>query len=168
MTAALKEARRAKFWALEPGDVIPWTSARNNYATKLFRIDGVADKANLDVVADLTEVDPTDYDPAIAYQAPVFSSLGPIRPPAQEFTGWAVEQYTFTDADGTDRRPDILVKADGDLDDVEFVRVQVCVGHRLLGDGAHYEARARVRRRGLSEKQEVLFLCRHGLRPVDV
>jgi len=67
MKAALNEARRArrhtimlppKFWPLEPGDVIEWTSERNGYEAKLFRIDGMIDHGNADVTLDITEVDP--------------------------------------------------------------------------------------------------------------
>src|SRR5690606_40903039 len=51
-------------WAqvLEPGDIIKVTSDRNGYDEKWFRIDGMAYKANLDVMLQLTEVDPSDYD----------------------------------------------------------------------------------------------------------
>ncbi|WP_200953620.1 phage tail protein, partial [Rhizobium sp. Root483D2] len=56
MTSALAEARRERRhtitlppWAclLEPGDVVEWNSERESYATKKFRVEGVADKANL-------------------------------------------------------------------------------------------------------------------------
>jgi len=47
---------------LEPGDVVAWDSPRNGYEGKLFRVDGLVYKANLDVIVDITEVDPSDYD----------------------------------------------------------------------------------------------------------
>jgi hypothetical protein len=49
------------FFALEPQDVIAWTSTRNGYSAKLFRIDTIAKSANLSCVLGITELDPTDY-----------------------------------------------------------------------------------------------------------
>src|SRR5690606_34170432 len=63
MQSALREAQRARrhtitmgpeFWVLEPGDYVTWTSARNGYVTKLFRVDGIADQPDLNVLLDLT------------------------------------------------------------------------------------------------------------------
>ncbi len=136
MAAALAEARRARrltyvlppsAQVLEPGDVVRYTSARNGFSAKLFRVDGVTDRANLDVVVDITEVDPTDYDPPGTYRTPVFSPLGPVRPGPQIMGGWSV---VASSADG--RRPAILVSCDDDLDDISRVWVQV----RLASSGA--------------------------------
>lgn len=112
---------------LEPGDVVAWTSARNSYSDKKFLVVEVADQPNLLVLVTLKEIDPSDYSwDALVDEKPYsIGFIGPIRPPVQEFAGWAVEPYTFVDASGNPRRPGILVKADGDLDDVEFVRIQV-------------------------------------------
>ncbi|MDQ0456052.1 phage tail protein [Rhizobium paknamense] len=134
--SALEEARRARrhtfymppgFWMLEPGDVISWTSSRNGYATKRFRVDGVLDQPNLDVVLDLTEVDPTDYswDSATQYQPPTSGSLVTVRPATQSATGWAVEAGSVTDADSNARKPAIVVSCTAGLDDVARVWVQV-------------------------------------------
>jgi len=136
MAAALAEARRARrltyvlppsAQVLEPGDVVRYTSARNGFSAKLFRVDGVTDRSNLDVVVDITEVDPTDYDPPGTYRTPVFSPLGPVRPGPQIMGGWSAEPSS---ADG--RRPAILISCDDDLDDVSRVWVQV----RLASSGA--------------------------------
>lgn len=112
---------------LEPGDVVAWTSARNSYSDKKFLVMEVADQPNLLVLVTLMEIDPSDYswDPLTDEKPYSVGVIGPVRAPSQNFAGWAVEPYTFVDASGNPRRPGILVKADGDLDDVEFVRVQV-------------------------------------------
>ncbi|UGX98225.1 phage tail protein [Bradyrhizobium barranii subsp. barranii] len=69
--SAIEEAQRARthtlslppaFWIVEPGDVGEWTSQRNGYDAKQFRVDAMVDRANLDVILSLTEVDPSDYD----------------------------------------------------------------------------------------------------------
>jgi Putative phage tail protein len=136
MQSALKEARRARrhtiymppaFWVLEPGDVVSWVSTRNGYDAKLFRVDGVLDEPNLDVVLDLTEVDPTDYDwnQATDYRVPVTGSIGTERPPAQPMYGWQAVPATIYDAEGRARRPSIQVSCDAGQDDVKNVWVQV-------------------------------------------
>lgn len=133
---AVEDARRFKqhqFYLapdaqiLEPGDVVAWTSTRNSYSNKKFLVIEVADQPNMLVLVTLKEIDPSDFswNPETDEHEYSVGPVGPIRPPVQAFAGWAVEQYTFTDAAGVARRPGILVKADGDLDDVEFVRVQV-------------------------------------------
>lgn len=136
MASALAEARRARrqtvvlppfAQVLEPGDVIRNTSPRNGFSAKLFRIDGVTDRANLDVMIDITEVDPTDYDPPGSYKVPVFSPLGPVRPGPQVMGGWSVVPSNI---DG--KKPAILVSCDADIDDVARVWVQV----RLKASGA--------------------------------
>ncbi|WP_321384039.1 phage tail protein [Rhizobium sp.] len=136
MQSALKEARRARrhtismppaFWMLEPGDVVAWASARNGYDAKLFRVDGVLDQPNLDVVLDLTEVDPTDYDwnQSTDYRVPVSGSIATERPPAQPMYGWQAVPATIYDDAGRARRPSIKVSCDAGQDDVQAVWVQV-------------------------------------------
>ncbi len=136
MLSALNEARRARrhtfvlppqAWVLEPGDIVSFTSNRNGYAAKLFRVDGIADHANLDVTLDLTEVDPSDYDwdQDHDYKPPVFAPLGQVIPPPQLMTGWQVQPAVLYDSAGRPRRPSIEVLYDGDEIDVRAVRVQV-------------------------------------------
>jgi hypothetical protein len=135
MKSALAEARRARrltfvlpppAWIIEPGDVVTFTSDRNGFAAKLFRVDGVADHANLDVTLDLTEVDPADYDwdQEHDYTPPVFAPIGPVRPPAQPMYGWQVEPAILYDAAGVPWRPSIKVSADATQTDVRNVWVQ--------------------------------------------
>ena len=139
MQEALQEGQRArrhthtlppKFWPLEPGDVVAWTSARNGYAAKLFRVDGVVDQPNLDVLVDLTEVDPGDYDwdTTENYVAPVIGPTAVVRPPAQAIVDFDAEGYVIRDDSALPRRPGILlsweVPEDG-LDDVTGVMFEV-------------------------------------------
>lgn len=133
--SALQEARRARrhdltlppaFWIHEPGDVGEWTSARNGYEEKLFRIDGVTDKANLDVAMSFTEVDPSDYDwDTDTDFTPV--GTGPTiipRPAPQGVIDWFAEGYTLMVA-GQPRRPAIRIAWDGDMMGVVGVQYEV-------------------------------------------
>ncbi|WP_418137234.1 phage tail protein [Agrobacterium sp. El2ro-1b] len=140
MKSALEEARRfrrhtivlpPKFWAYAtPGTVFSWTSERNGYIAKLMRLDGVADRANLDVMIDITEVDPTDYDWSsdTEFKPPVDGQLGVIRPTPQPIVDWFAEPATIKDAAGDDRRPAIRLtwdNSDGRLDDVIGIEYEV-------------------------------------------
>lgn len=119
------------FWAYAvPGEICSWTSERNGYISKLFRIDGVIDRANLDVVIDITEVDPDDYDwdSGSEFHPPVDGALGPIRPAPQPIIDWSATAATITDNTGADRRPAILLEWDntaGRLDDVIGIEFEV-------------------------------------------
>jgi len=159
MLESLQEAQRARrhtivvgpeFWPAEPGDFLTWTSTRNGYSAKLFRIDGVADKANLDVMLDMTEVDPSDYDYNYStdYVPPIIGPNDPVRPAPQPIVGFAVSAVEIVgDVAGT-KRPGILVEwsvdAVEDLDDVEAIAYEV----RLASDDS-------VVLRGRSDEQEV-------------
>jgi hypothetical protein len=140
MKSALEEARRfrrhtivlpPKFWAYAtPGTVFSWTSERNGYIAKLMRIDGVADRANLDVMIDITEVDPADYDWSsdTDFKPPVDGQLGVIRPTPQPIVDWFAEPATVKDSSGEDRRPAIRLtwdNSDGRLDDVIGIEYEV-------------------------------------------
>ncbi|TRA90907.1 phage tail protein [Rhizobium rhizogenes] len=140
MRSALEEARRfrrhtivlpPKFWAYAtPGTVFSWTSERNGYIAKLMRLDGVADRANLDVMVDITEVDPADYDWSTDtdFKPPVDGQLGVIRPSPQAIVDWFAEPATIKDAAGDDRRPAIRLtwdNSDGRLDDVIGIEYEV-------------------------------------------
>lgn len=140
MRSALEEARRfrrhtivlpPKFWAYAtPGTVFSWTSERNGYIAKLMRLDGVADRANLDVMVDITEVDPADYDwnTNADFKPPVDGQLGVIRPTPQPIVDWFAEPATVKDSAGDDRRPAIRLtwdNSDGRLDDVIGIEYEV-------------------------------------------
>lgn len=140
MKSALLEGQRARrhtlvlppaYWPYAvPGAILSWTSERNGYVNKLFRVDGAVDRANLDVMIDITEVDPADYDwdPDTDYRPPVDGTIGVIRPPPQPLIGWQVFPATIGQAGK--ELPSIRVAYPGQLDDVRAVRVQA----RLAGE----------------------------------
>lgn len=109
---------------LEPGDVVAWTSARNSYTNKKFLVVEAADQPNLLVLVTLKEIDPSDFswDSLTDEHAYSVGFVGPIRPPVQQMTGWGAAPYTI-EQNGK-QTPAILVTFDGDLDDVQSVRVQ--------------------------------------------
>lgn len=140
MKSALQEAQRARrhtlvlppqYFGVEPGDILSWSSERNGYIAKLFRVDGVVDKANLDVIIDITEVDPSDYDwdDETDYRVPVDGPVGPLRPPPQQIIVWTVEPDVLRDNAGASRRPAIKFNWDSDVRDVKAVALEV----RLAG-----------------------------------
>lgn len=137
MKSALLEAQRARrhtysmppeFWLLEPGDIVGWDSARNGYIDKLFRVDGVVDKANADVILDLTEVDPSDYD---WDHDSDFRPVPPVpivfvRPAPQAVLDWYAEGQIVYDANGFARRPAILLEWNGSVtSDIAAVQFEV-------------------------------------------
>lgn len=138
MSSALEEARKARrhtltlppsFWALEPNDIVTFTSTRNGYTAKLFRVLAVGDQPNLDVLVDLVEVDPADYDWDHGTDF-VPLTLAPkvvVRPPAQAIVDWAVSASYVPDSDDNPRGPALLLEWDGDQDDIIAVEFQVRV-----------------------------------------
>lgn len=136
--SALREAQRARrhtfvmgpeFWVLEPGDVVRWTSTRNGYEEKLFRVDGMADRGNLDVMLDLTEVDPSDYswNQDTDFRPVIDGPLQLVGTPALPAIGWQVYGAIVLDQMGRARRPGIEVAYQPGLQGVREVRVQVRV-----------------------------------------
>lgn len=140
--SALEEAQRARthtltmppaFWIVEPGDVGEWTSTRNGYSAKQFRVDALVDRANLDVTLSLTEVDPSDYDwDSEADFTPVTGGGTVSNPPApQPIDNFDAQPYTLLDADGIGRRPAILISW-GVQPGISAVQYEV----RLASDGS--------------------------------
>lgn len=137
MKSALLEAQRARrhtysmpaeFWLLEPGDIVAWTSERNGYVTKLFRVDGAVDKANADVILDLTEVDPSDYDwdHGSDYRPVPTVPIVFVRPAPQAVLDWYAEGQIVYDANGFARRPAILLEWNGSVtSDIAAVQFEV-------------------------------------------
>jgi hypothetical protein len=141
--SAVEEAQRARthtltlppaFWIVEPGDVAEWTSARNGYSAKQFRVDSVADKANLDVSMSLTEVDPSDYDWDTETDFTPVTGGGTLSPPPtpQGVALWDAQEYTLVDAAGLARRPAILISWDGSQPGCNGLKFEV----RLASDGS--------------------------------
>jgi hypothetical protein len=129
---ALRERRHTIIlppWAqcLEPGDVVEWSSDRNGYEGKWFRVDGISYKANLDVMVQLTEVDPLDYDwdQDTDYVAPVFAPMQIVRPAPQPIVAWYAEGQVVDDAQGLPRRPVIYLSWDGSKSDIRGVSYEI-------------------------------------------
>jgi hypothetical protein len=132
----VEEAQRARthvlpfppaYWLVEPGDIGSWTSARNGYVNKSFRVDGVVDGALLDVILSVTEVDPADYDwnHGTDFQHPYIGPTTFPRPAPQGIVDWYAEPWSITDADGIRRRPAIRLSWDGSLPGVSGVAFSV-------------------------------------------
>ena len=139
--SGIEEAQRARthiiplppeFWRVEPGDVVTWTSGRNGYDNKLFRVDSVVDRANLDMGLNITEIDPADYDWDHASDfVPYYT--GPtviVRPPPQGVLDWFTEGVVLHDNDGIGRRPAIRIVWDGSVLGVVGIQYEV----RLASD----------------------------------
>lgn len=149
--SAIEEAQRARthvlpfppaFWLVEPGDVGQWTSLRNGYDAKLFRVDSIVDRSNLDVSMAVTEVNPADYDWAhdIDFR-PVYPGVTVFpRPAPQGMLDFAVEQYTITSDDGLSKRPAIRLTFDKNLPGIAGVAYQV----RLASDHTQVVYRGQV------------------------
>lgn len=135
----LKAARRArrhthtlpaKFRLVEPGDVVTWTSARNGYDAKQFRVDGVIDLPNCDLIIDITEVDPADHgawDHGVDYVPVAPLPMIPVRPIVQGVVGFDPISADIQDAAGTARRPGFLMQWDSDVDDIAGIMFEVRV-----------------------------------------
>jgi hypothetical protein len=142
--SGIEESQRARthvlplppaYWVVEPGDVGTWNSLRNGYVDKLFRVDHVVDRANLDMVLSVTEVDPSDYDwdHVVDYTG---VSTGPTviqRPEPQGVVDWYAEGTTLMDADGIGRHAAIRIAWDGNMPGVVGVQYEV----RLSADLSH-------------------------------
>lgn len=138
MRSSLLSAQRARrhtivmgpeFWILEPGDIIQWSSERNGYIDKLFRVDGISDRGNLDVMIDMTEVDPNDYDwnQNTDFRPVVDGPIQLVGAPALPMIGWQVYAVAIKDSFGRNRRPAIEIAYQSGLQDVIEVKFQVRV-----------------------------------------
>ena len=137
MKSALEEGQRAKrhtlvlppwFWPYcTPSTTISWSSKRNGYVNKMFRIDGVVDRANLDVLIDITEVDPSDYDwdSSSEFRPPVDGAVGAMRPLPTPIFDFAVLPDVAQDSNGNNRRCAILLIWDGKVTGVDTVMFEV-------------------------------------------
>ncbi len=134
MKAMIEEERRFRVhvfylppdaFALEPNDVVSWTSARNGYSSKKFLMTRIMGRATFNQFVALKEIDPSDYDPPSIILPTVSGWLGPIAPPSQPIYGWQVEPAAIVDDVGVPRRPSMRISCEPDQDDVRQVRVQV-------------------------------------------
>ena len=134
--SGIEEAQRARthvlpfppaYWVVEPGDVGTWNSFRNGYVDKLFRVDSVVDRANLDAFLNVTEIDPADYDwdHTVDYTGVATGPTVISRPAPQGVVDWFAEGTVLYDADGLGRRVAIRISWDGTLSGVVGVQYEV-------------------------------------------
>lgn len=115
-------------YALEPNDVVSWTTSRQGYINKKFLVKQIGGDPTFCQQVLLKEIDPNDYDWSSDKELPSSVGwLGRIEAPVQQMTGWSVEPATVTDANGVPRRPAIKISCAPNLDDVVRVWVQVRV-----------------------------------------
>lgn len=135
MKLARDEARRFRrhslplppgCYPLEPNVFISWTSTRNRYVNKLFRIDAAQDQANLNLGVNLTEVDAADggWIPGVDEKPIVSGPTVVVRPPAQPIIDWNVVPITIR-GDGDNARAGIRMSWDPNMDDVDGVQFEV-------------------------------------------
>ncbi|QWY83576.1 putative tail protein [Rhizobium phage RHph_X2_26] len=147
MKSALNEALRFRrhtitlppeFWPYAvPGAVFLWNSERNGYVNKLMRLDGVIDKANLDVLIDITEVDPSDYDwdSSTEFHPPTDGDVGVIDVPSQPIADWAAQPFAIVDDDGVQRRPAIRMSWNAAHSlTLDVVRIGFEIRNKLSGE----------------------------------
>lgn len=133
----LEAARRARrhsftllprFRLLEPGDTLTFTSVRNGFVGKLFRVDGIIDLPNADLIVDITEVDPADHgnwEPSTDYTDVTPAPIVPVVPVPQAVKGFDPVPMNVTDGTGAARRPGLLMQWDGSVEDVAGIKFQV-------------------------------------------
>ena len=154
MRAQLRDYRRFRVhqltlppeaWALEPNDVVSWTSARNGYQDKKFLVAQVSARSSMCVSVVLREIDPADYDWSSDLALPVATGwVGPTPRPSLPLSGWSVASQTVSDQNGRARLPALRVSCGGDMPGVTHIRVQVRVKGQSLpffdSDAFPYEA----------------------------
>lgn len=136
-TATVQEARKwrthtfvlpPECWVLEPNDTVSYTSTRNGYTSKLFRVDSISDLDNCDNQVTLIECDPADYNwtPSSQYIPKVDGALtiASYGPASQSLGGFAVSATTITGANGTQRAA-IHITWAVDVDDVNGVDYEI-------------------------------------------
>jgi hypothetical protein len=138
MSAARNEARRFRRHNLpmpaycsifEPNDFVAWSSDRNLYSGKVWRIDAVQDLANLNCGWAITEVNPGDYNPGVLTPIVIAPTLN-LPPAAQPIIDWSATAVTINGDEGR-QRAGIRLAWDPNVDDVDGVQFEV----RLAVDG---------------------------------
>lgn len=134
MLSALQEERRARrhalpigpsMFILEPLDYVAFSSARNGYVDKLFRVDLIEENEKRDQIIYLLEVDPSDYDynPSTDEKPLPDGDITIVRPPAQAVRDWTVSGVAVPGDTGA--VPGLrftwgVVDSDVDIDEVQF------------------------------------------------
>jgi hypothetical protein len=135
MSSALAAARQERshniimpppFWAVEPGDVGRWNSARNGYVNKDFQVTAISDQANCDVGLNLLEIDPTSYNWDHGnFRAPTSGPTTFLPVPPQGIIDWFAVGTIINDSNGSPRRPAIALSWDGDMPGVVGIQYEV-------------------------------------------
>lgn len=150
MKAALLEERRWRkhtmvfphtiaSYGLEPGDTVTYTSTRNGYDGKEFRIESMKELSNLDKKVIIREVDPDDYDwtPSSDYSSTTTSNITPSTIEDQEIDGLAATAVTVEGDDGSTSEHVKFTWETDDIDNVTGLQFQV----RLTSDtGTVYDS----------------------------
>lgn len=135
MQGAVEDARRFRrhqqvmppsCYVLEPLDCVSWTSAREGYDAKGFRIDAVTDGDNCDQAWRITETEPSDFDwDPDTDERPYSSGVLVIqRTPAQPMSGWGASGVAI-EGDGGRAKAAIHMTWDTDVDDVGGILYEV-------------------------------------------
>lgn len=123
-------------YALEPLDVVSWTSARNGYVDKKFRVTSVAKKKGFSVSLTLREIDPSDYDWSSSYERSVETGwIGAVERPAVSISWFTAAGVTIIDAAGGPRLPAIQVGAESGEFGAVAVQVQALLDGVVVYDG---------------------------------
>jgi hypothetical protein len=107
----------------EPNDFVSWSSDRNFYSSKAWRIDVVQDLANLNSGWVLTEVDPSDYNPGVLTPIVTGPTMN-LPPAAQPIIDWSAVPVTINGDEGR-QRAGIRLGWDPNVDDVDGVQFEV-------------------------------------------
>ncbi|MGQ5719935.1 hypothetical protein [Pseudochrobactrum asaccharolyticum] len=85
------------------------------------------DKGNLDVLVDITEVDPSDYawDSSSEFRPPVDGAVGIIRPEPMPIISFGALKAVAQDSNGNNRRVGIQLFWDGAVNGVDYVQYEV-------------------------------------------
>jgi len=144
MRAAILEGQRdrrhtlglpSEYWEYcVPGAIGEFTSNSNGYINKQFRVEGVQDLPNLDVIVDLVEIDPSDYDYDYDtdYRPIVPTNWGTKHPSLQGVPGWDIRPHIIYDNATKARRATAIAEFAGDQADVKSIRIQI----RLVSSGS--------------------------------
>ena len=113
----------------EPNDFVSWSSTRNGYVNKPWRVDAVQDLPNLNSGWTLTEVDPSDYNPGTLTPIVIAPTLN-LPPASQIIIDWSATPMTINGDEGS-QRAGIRLAWDPNVDDVDGVQFEI----RLAVDG---------------------------------
>ncbi len=112
--------------AIEPLDVVAYTSTRNGYSSKSFEVgEAHSDPLQLTCTLSMRERDDTDFDWSVGDELTVETpSVVYIPPTTRTVPGWNVEAVAVEDTNGDNRRPGIRISwtasKTGDATGIEY------------------------------------------------